>query len=163
MERQLAGIAREIVLLFRASPDFSNRIIVRNYHGLLKGKIPDDSLRAACAKFSADPGAITAEVVSVASDLSKEVHMHKLSHSHCIVLGPREHMEAPRNAMAFRHNKWVNLSVGEELDIPPRSVHGFTAHQGGVAHFVLVQSPPAETDDGLSDDYVRAEKYYDKI
>ncbi len=83
----LKSITEEILQLFKFDQNFKQAILMQNYHGFEKGKIPSDALRRIAEMYGADPRDLQAELVSVTQYLSHEIHMHKRSRAYCIVLG----------------------------------------------------------------------------
>ena len=87
-------------------------------------------------------------------DLSNEIHMHKLSYAHWIILGAKESFPNAKNASCFLKDKWFNVDSGDILDIAPNTKHGFTIKPLGALYFLSVQTPPIESKEG-HDDYYR--------
>jgi len=154
MEKLLQNIAVEIVAIFRNDSNFVKDISLRDYHGFMKGLIPNSTLEEISKKLDVDPKSIQAELVRVHQDLSKEIHLHKQSHALCIILGGGEHLSNPKHAFALKNGKWMGVSKGDVFNIPPGTSHGFTVEDGGILYFLSIQSPPIENADG-SDDYVK--------
>lgn len=146
-------ITHDILDLFRVYPQYRDKIVIKDYHGFSKGRISLIDLRVITQKYDTNPEIIQAEYVFVSKDLSDEVHRHLNAHAYCIVLGEEEYMDNPKHAQAFLNDHWFSIDAGDVVDIPPNTAHGFTIGDGGILHFLSVQTPPIESLEG-EDDYI---------
>ena len=130
----------------------AQRIVqVVDYHGFIKSRIPSDFLEKVLAPFHVGLADIQIEIVQVNTDLSKEIHYHKDSFAYVVCLGHEHKTEDPKGAKVFLNGAWAPIHMGDVVQIPPGTPHGFTVAEGGVLVFMSVQSPPIEH--GGDDDY----------
>ncbi len=133
--------------------DFISGLTWKNYHGFLKSRLPDVKFRLLAHELGFDAEKCQAEIVEVTKDLSKEIHLHRNSRAYCVVLGEKDGFADPLYASVFLGDEWKPVRVGDIVDIPPSTTHGFTIDKGGRLFFLSLQTPPIEHEGG--DDYER--------
>ena len=122
-------------------------MVVAEYHGFGKARLPDDLLREVLTPHGLTPDEVQVEVVKVERDLSDEVHYHARSVAYVVALGSEDHFsDPPLRGRAFVNGRWQRFEKGDELTIPPGTPHGFTVWGTGggrgTLYFLSVQSPP---------------------
>lgn len=143
-------IVREIQGM--SAEQFMGMLTFRDYHGFRKATLSENFLRPLLNALDLRPAAFQAEIVEVTRDLRHEVHEHHYAHAYVVCLGANEHVPPPLKAMAYFGGSWRTINIGAEIDVPPRTPHGFTVSEGGHLIFLSIQSPPIEMP-GKSDDY----------
>lgn len=144
MNEKLQGVAQRILRQIRNTGGAGvwAQVQFADYHGFLKGGVPESILSNALAESGLSPAEVQAEFVRVERDLTHEVHRHNRSAAFAVCLGLEEGVTPPCRAQAFIGGRWVAVGAGEEVDIPPGQAHGFTVESGGELTFLSVQSPP---------------------
>jgi len=151
----LKSLSRAIIQYFRSlsSEEFWHMVEVQEYHGFGKSRLPEQFLQELLDPYNLVPKDVQIELVKVATDLTHEVHYHQRTFAFCTILGSSEHVDPPRAARAFLNDKWSDVTIGQEIEIPAGVLHGFTVdtQHNGILYFLSVQAPPIVRGDG--DDY----------
>ena len=126
-----------------------------DYHGFKKARLPEGLVAEVATAAGCKPEELQVEIASVHGDLTHEVHYHRDTTAFVACLGPAEKFPTPQKAQAFIR-KWFDFTVGQTVEIPPNTPHGFTVGEGGVLYFLSIQSPPIVGEDG-QDDYFHPE------
>lgn len=132
--------------------EFCKMLHMVDYHGFSKARLPVSLFQDFLNQYRVNSRDIQIEVVQVTTDLRHEIHYHKKAFAYIVCLGEDVGLENPCTASAFLCDRWVSLTCGQELEIPPGIPHGFTVKQDGSLHFLSLQSPPILGEDG-HDDY----------
>ena len=153
---QLKHVADAVRAKLRAMSEDKVRetLVMADYHGFAKARFPESFLAEVVKPHNLKPQDVQLEVVHVGCDLTNEIHLHREATAIAVCLGPEEHFPAPKFAQGFLTDHWFDVSVGDVVDIPAGTPHGFTVSEGGTLTFLSVQSPPIVREDG-HDDYVR--------
>jgi len=137
---------------------FDELFSMKDYHGFIKSRFPDEMLRATLKPYGYTPETIQIGLVQVDTDLSNEIHFHKKAHAYTVVLGEGEHVEGPRDGLIYKDGVWSDAVPHQEIDIPPGTPHTFSVKPGGTLTFLSVQTPPIEDTAG-HDDYYHPEAF----
>lgn len=153
----MRNVSQAVLMRLRAitSPEEITRLLnMRDYHGFMKSRLPEDFLVTILEPFGLTLKDIQVEVVSVSQDLTEEIHIHKEASAFVTILGQGENLPDPLRASGYIDEDWNRVGVGQEIEIPAGTPHGFTVERGGILYFLSVQSPPIERAGG-HDDYYR--------
>lgn len=128
----------------------------KEFHGFRKKPILQNVLQDFLRKKGlAGTADIQAEIVEVKSAELKH-HLHNHAHAYIYVLGKSEYAPEADRALAYHDDdqptRWRRISSGMDLNIPPKTSHGFARGQGGAFFFLSIQSP--RIDQRGHEDYV---------
>ena len=151
---ELKSVANAVVEQLRKMPEdeVHKTFAMIDYHGFEKARFPEAFLEELAKLKNLNAREIQLEVVHVARDLTHEIHYHRSSSAVTTILGPEEKFSAPKLGKAFLTDHWFDVNVGDVVEIPAGTPHGFTVEEGGSLYFLSIQSPPIVKETG-EDDY----------
>jgi quercetin dioxygenase-like cupin family protein len=142
----LEAISDEVLVAIRdMSPEeFSRVLLHQDYHDFGKDDFTGGFIESILIRHGLSKKDVQIDIISVNRDLTHQVHFHREAHAFLVVLGPLEHVAAPRTAEAYLGERWFPVSAGRVLSILPGTPHGFRVQEnsGDVLRFLSVQSPP---------------------